>query len=111
MGIPASAATSAKLSRSRTLYRLIKKSHLPFSTEEVTRKGRNPKDTYQLMLEQIPLITSSSASGIVEQYPSFHSLMEGMERMERREAKGRCSRAEVETFLKDCPVGGGVPRE
>jgi hypothetical protein len=56
------------------------------------------------MLQQIPLITSSGASGVAEHYKSFKELMEAFEKAERDEARGRCGHADVEGLLRDCPV-------
>ncbi|WVQ62597.1 uncharacterized protein L199_000743 [Kwoniella botswanensis] len=80
-------------------YKLISKSHLAFCPTDGIRKGSNPTETLELMLQEVQGITPSASMGIASEYPTFKELMEAFEKAERR---GGVERAEG--MLQDCEI-------
>ncbi|WVW81889.1 hypothetical protein I302_103888 [Kwoniella bestiolae CBS 10118] len=80
-------------------YKLISKSHLNFCPTDGIKKGSNPTETFELMLQEVQGITPSASMGIASEYPTFRGLMESFEKAERR---GGVERAEG--MLQDCQI-------
>jgi len=77
-------------------YKLLSKSHLPFSAPDV-RKVAEPREALELMLQEVQGLTSSAASGISEEHPSFRAMMRAYEAAERRGG-------DPEGMLADCEI-------
>lgn len=95
--------------------RLIQNSHLPFAVRDgaIGRKGKNPIDTFQLMLGEMEGITPSGAEGITRKYPTFRKLMEAYDRVEseqRESGRGGSggSQAMMEGLVADCQVSVSI---
>ncbi|WWD22481.1 hypothetical protein CI109_106974 [Kwoniella shandongensis] len=80
-------------------YKLISKSHLNFCPTDGIKKGGNPTEVFELMLQEVQGITPSAAVGIAEEYPTFKDLMEAFEDAERR---GGAAKGEL--MLQDCEI-------
>ncbi|KAL7418768.1 hypothetical protein Q5752_006451 [Cryptotrichosporon argae] len=85
-------------------HKLLRKSHLPFSAPDHTKKSSRPLDALEAMLQEVQGITASAAAGIAGGYGSFAALMRAYEREEARAA----GRERAEAMLVDCEVRARV---
>ncbi|CAK9779691.1 hypothetical protein CC85DRAFT_296353 [Cutaneotrichosporon oleaginosum] len=60
-------------------YKKLTKSHLAFAPPEGQKKGTEPGEVLELMLQEVPGLTTSAALGVSRNYPSLRSLMEAYE--------------------------------
>jgi len=60
-------------------HRLLEKSHLPNIGDTNLDTGANARDTWYKMLLQVFRMTESAAQGIMQQYPTFYSLLSAYE--------------------------------
>ncbi|KAL1407069.1 hypothetical protein Q8F55_006482 [Vanrija albida] len=63
-------------------FKLLSKSHLPFSAPDHPRKATEPVETLELMLQEVQGLTWSAAGSIAIRFPSFRHLMEAYEEAE-----------------------------
>ncbi|GMK56721.1 hypothetical protein CspeluHIS016_0305610 [Cutaneotrichosporon spelunceum] len=60
-------------------YKKLTKSHLAFSAPEGQRKGTEPGGVLELMLQEVPGLTTAAALSVSKYYPSLRNLMEAYE--------------------------------
>lgn len=105
----ASRPVSWRATRFLTLqFKLLSKSHLPFSAPDHPRKATEPAEALELMLQEVQGLTWSAAGSIADRFPSFRGLMEAYE---DAEAEGGSGAEEMVVGCEVRSLKNGAPSE